>query len=111
MNASKTYAQLVAELAELDEEIERTRARERIDAIATVHSLMDTYAIKHRDLVGRNGRRGAYVMQALPPRYRDPTSGKEWCGRGNVPRWIRGKDRRQFAICKPPSAGKKSKAN
>ena len=50
MNASKTYAQLVVELAELDEEIERARARERVDAIAAVHSLMDTYAIKHRDL-------------------------------------------------------------
>ena len=49
MNASKTYAQLVVELAELDEEIERARARERVDAIAAVHSLMDTYAIKHRD--------------------------------------------------------------
>ncbi|MBN3749932.1 H-NS histone family protein [Burkholderia sp. Se-20373] len=111
MNASKTYAQLVVELAELDEEIERARARERVDAIAEVHSLMDTYAIKHRDLVGRNGSRGAYVVQVLPARYRDPVSGKEWSGRGNAPLWIRGKDRRQFVIVKPPSTGKKSRSN
>ena len=110
MSVSKTYAQLVAELVELDEEIERARARERIDAIAKVHSLMDTYAIKHRDLVGRNGRRGAYIVKVLPARYRDPASGKEWSGRGNAPLWIRGKDRRQFVIRKPPSAGKKAKA-
>ncbi|AOR70317.1 histidinol phosphate phosphatase [Burkholderia stabilis] len=111
MSASKTYAQLVVELAELDEEIERARARERIDAIEKVHSLMDTYAIKHRDLVGRNGRRGAYMVKVLPARYRDPVSGKEWSGRGNAPLWIRGKDRRQFVICKPPSAGKKARSN
>ncbi|MXN79789.1 H-NS histone family protein [Burkholderia sp. 4701] len=111
MSAGKTYAQLVAELADLDEEIERARARERIDAIATVHALMDTYAIKHRDLVGRNGRRGAYDAKTLPARYRDPASGLEWCGRGNVPLWIRGKDRRRFAIGKPVPGGKKGKAN
>lgn len=110
MSVSKTYAQLVAELVELDEEIERARARERIDAIAEVHALMDTYAIKHRDLVGRNGRRGAYIVKVLPARYRDPASGKEWSGRGNAPLWIRGKDRRRFVIRKPPSAGKKAKA-
>ncbi|WP_175774189.1 H-NS family nucleoid-associated regulatory protein [Burkholderia anthina] len=109
MSPSKTYAQLVAELAELDVEIERTRARERIEAIAEVHSLMDTYAIKHRDLVGRNGRRGAYVVKVLPARYRDPASGKEWSGRGNAPLWIRGKDRRQFVIVKPPSMGRKTR--
>jgi len=109
MSVSKTYAQLVVELAELDEEIERARARERIDAIAEVHALMDTYAIKHRDLVGRNGRRGAYVVKALPARYRDPASGKEWSGRGNAPLWIRGKDRRQFVIGKPPPIGKKTR--
>ncbi|KHK59560.1 histidinol phosphate phosphatase [Burkholderia sp. A9] len=109
MSVSKTYAQLVVELAELDEEIERARARERIEAIAKVHALMDTYAIKHRDLVGRNGRRGSYVVKALPVRYRDPASGKEWSGRGNAPLWIRGKDRRQFVVCKPPSIGKKTR--
>ena len=63
MNASKTYAQLVVELAELDEEIERARARERVDAIAAVHSLMDTYAIKHRD--HRPQRQpGPYILKA-----------------------------------------------
>ncbi|MCA8298979.1 H-NS histone family protein [Burkholderia sp. AU30198] len=111
MSASKTYAELVVELAELDEEIEQARARERVDAIAQVHSLMDTYAIKHRDLVGRNGSRGPYIVKVLPARYRDPASGKEWSGRGNAQLWIRGKDRRQFVIAKLPSTFKKTRAN
>ncbi|MBN3724397.1 H-NS histone family protein [Burkholderia sp. Ac-20379] len=111
MNAKKTrktYPQLVAELAELDEKIDRIRARERTDAIEAVHALMETYAIKHRDLIGRNGGRGTYAVNPLPVRYRDPASGKEWCGRGNVPLWIRGKDRSQFAVREPAPADQAS---
>ncbi|ASW04255.1 MULTISPECIES: H-NS histone family protein [Burkholderiaceae] len=92
------YQQLLSELAELDKRIEQARARERVHAIETIHGLMDTYGIKHKDLVGRNGRRGAYQVNALPARYRDPATGQEWCGRGNVPRWIREQDRTRFLI-------------
>ncbi|WP_438822147.1 hypothetical protein [Burkholderia gladioli] len=51
------YQQLLSELAELDKRIEQARARECVHAIETIHGLMDTYGIKHKDLVGRNGRR------------------------------------------------------
>ncbi|MBY9629153.1 H-NS histone family protein (plasmid) [Pseudomonas aeruginosa] len=93
-----TYQRLLTELAELDVRIEQARARERVRAIETIHELMDTYGIKHKDLVGRNGRRGSYQVSALPAKYRDPATGREWCGRGNVPLWIRGKDRTRFLI-------------
>ncbi|EKS72219.1 histone-like nucleoid-structuring protein H-NS [Burkholderia sp. SJ98] len=92
------YQQLLAELADLDGRIEQARARERAHAIETIHALMDTYGIKHKDLVGRNGRRGSYQVRDLPARYRDPATGQEWCGRGNVPLWIRGHDRTRFLI-------------
>ncbi|WP_322075485.1 H-NS histone family protein [Burkholderia cenocepacia] len=98
MTSNNTLRQLIAARDELDEKIAHARERERLEAIATIHALMDTYAIKHSDLTGRNGRRGAYGVSALPALYRDPVSGQEWCGRGNVPLWIRGKDRRQFLI-------------
>ncbi|MCS6428099.1 H-NS histone family protein [Burkholderia thailandensis] len=92
------YQRLLAELADLEERIEQARARERVQAIQTIHELMDTYGIKHKDLVGRNGRRGSYQVSELPARYRDPATGQEWCGRGNVPLWIRGQDRSRFLI-------------
>ena len=60
---------------------------------------------------GRPQRQPGYILKALPARYRDPVSGKEWSGRGNAPLWIRGKDRRKFVIVKPPSTGKKTKSS
>ncbi|MBS0340875.1 MAG: H-NS histone family protein [Proteobacteria bacterium] len=31
-------------------------------------------------------------------RYRDPESGRTWCGYGRPPTWIRGKDRERFRV-------------
>lgn len=42
------YQRLLAELADLDDRIEQARARERAQAIETIHALMDTYGIKHK---------------------------------------------------------------
>lgn len=96
--SGKTYLQLRAELAELDEKIEETRERERVEAIATIHGLMDRYNIKHADLIRDKGSRGDYRTKAVVPVYRDPASGREWSGRGNPPLWIRGRDRLEFLI-------------
>lgn len=96
--AGKTYRELRAELVELDAQIDQARARERTDAIATIHRLMDTYGIKHMELVRGPGSRGKYHTAPLPPKYRDPATGAEWAGRGNPPRWLRGKDRSRYLI-------------
>lgn len=34
----------------------------------------------------------------LEPKYRDPETGKTWCGRGKTPLWLVGKDKEQFKI-------------
>ena len=47
---------------------------------------------------------GAVEGQGLGPslddlvRYRDPESGRTWCGYGRPPNWIRGKDRERFRV-------------
>jgi DNA-binding protein H-NS len=38
----------------------------------------------------------------VPPKYRDPVTGKTWSGRGNAPKWISGKDFAQFLITATP---------
>ncbi|WP_408427762.1 H-NS family nucleoid-associated regulatory protein [Paraburkholderia fungorum] len=40
------------------------------------------------------------VGGTLSPKYRDPRTGKTWCGRGRSPRWIQGEDRTPFLIKK-----------
>jgi DNA-binding protein H-NS len=31
-------------------------------------------------------------------KYRDPNSGQTWTGRGRSPKWLEGKDKKQFLI-------------
>jgi len=40
-------------------------------------------------------RRGGAKM---PPKYRDPATGKTWSGQGKAPLWIANQDRSRFLI-------------
>ncbi|CAE6824218.1 DNA-binding protein Bv3F [Paraburkholderia aspalathi] len=92
----KSYPQLVAELAELDADIEAARRRERAAAMETIRELMTTFDIKANEL--RRDRRGPYRTRPVEMKYRDPVSGREWSGRGHKPAWFTGKDRSRFLI-------------
>lgn len=91
-----TYAQLTKRLAELDMEIERVRQVEKTRVIAEIQALMQEYGIKPSELVGhKRGRSPA------PPRYRHPDTGETWTGWGPRPRWLEGKDSKEFLISRP----------
>lgn len=94
--SSKSYAQLVAELAELDREIAVARVRARKEAMAQISALMFEFDIRPNDL--RRPRNIRYTVQPTRPRYRDPATGATWSGRGHAPAWIAGKDKRLFLI-------------
>lgn len=96
--APKTYPQLRAELAALEEQIQQARDREKVGAIAEIHRLMDTYGIQHKELMRGWGSRGEYKKRPLEPLYRNPATGATWAGRGNPPRWLRVENRDQFLI-------------
>lgn len=40
----------------------------------------------------KKGKGYASPASTLPPKYRDPITGKTWSGRGNKPKWIDGHD-------------------
>lgn len=63
-------------------------------ALAEVRELVSKYQMTESDIFG--GKKGKRVK--VPPKYRDPVSGKTWSGRGRAPKWIDGKDREQFLI-------------
>jgi DNA-binding protein H-NS len=50
---------------------------------------MAEYAITVDDISRRMKQRGQGIHTRVPPKYRDPVSGKEWSGRGKAPKWIR----------------------
>nr|WP_279636670.1 H-NS histone family protein [Paraburkholderia aromaticivorans] len=58
-----------------------------------------------RDLQQAHGGRQSRVMMTgtQEPKYRDPSSGATWSGRGRAPGWLAGKDRTAFEIASPAS--------
>ena len=90
-----TYKELLARKRELDAEIEAVRQAARDEARETIKNLMREFAIGANELTAK---RGPKKSGSQPPKYRDPASGVTWSGKGREPRWIAGKDRREFAI-------------
>ncbi|WP_186042929.1 H-NS family nucleoid-associated regulatory protein [Burkholderia gladioli] len=96
MTTTKTYPELLAERAALEEKIARARSEERAAVLETVKRLMRDFGIDVTELGGRGAAKRPAGKQ--PAKYRDPASGKTWSGRGKAPAWIAGKDRSAFEI-------------
>lgn len=93
----------VDELQQLETEIqqkkEARRLAEKIAVIEQIVHVVETYKIPIDELVEALGglkikRKGVKAIQ----KYRDPSTGATWSGRGKEPSWIKGKDRKKFAI-------------
>ena len=92
-----TVAQLLAQKAALDAQIEAARKAENSDAIAKVKLLIQEHGLTEQDIFG-GAKRGRKASGSVAAKYKDPTSGATWSGRGKAPKWIDGKDRSQFVI-------------
>jgi DNA-binding protein H-NS len=92
--------ELLRQQQALNAQIEEARRSEVASAVAKVRELVQQYALTTNDVFpgGSGGRRRSRVLGKVAPKYRDPTSGKTWTGRGKAPKWIEGKDRNQYAI-------------
>ena len=103
-----TYKQLLAEKEALEAKLSEVRANEVASVIEQIRQLMADYDLTADDIAQkrRRGRpagtgivTGAVrkTASALPPKYRDPKSGKTWSGRGRAPAWL-GKRPERFLI-------------
>lgn len=95
-----TYAELKEQAAELLRQAEELRAAERGSVVQSVREAVMEWNITINELGLKNGKP---VRAKLPAKYRDPASGKEWCGRGAMPRWMsgalaKGYTKDQFAV-------------
>lgn len=94
-----TYQELLKQREALDEKIDAEYARLRLDAILTVQGLRDAYELTEADIFAPSKAVPAQrQLGKVAPKYRDPSTGNTWTGRGKEPAWIRGKDRAPFAI-------------
>lgn len=92
-----TVAQLLAQKAALEAQIDAARKAENADAIAKVKALIAEHGLTLQDIFG-GAKRGRKASGSVAAKYRDPATGATWTGRGKAPKWIDGKDRAQFAI-------------
>lgn len=114
---ASTQAKIQKEIDKLKKKQALLIARERGPAIDHIVDLMKALSITPAELAtalekGGSARRRGRPKQAraektpkreLPPKYRDPVSGKTWSGMGRTPFWIveadnKGVPRDQFLI-------------
>ncbi|MCR4466985.1 H-NS histone family protein [Burkholderia sp. SCN-KJ] len=88
---------LQAQLAELDRRIRAARRHERQAALVQVRQLVTDYALTAREVFGQ-GYSDRAKLFTRGAKYRDPTTGATWSGRGRAPAWIAGRDRAAFLI-------------
>ena len=100
-----TYQELIAQKAALDKQkadlekqIAETLKAERSGVINQIKAMMADHGITVTDLSNRVGRppKAANAAGAAPataprkvaPKYRDPSTGETWSGRGLKPKWL-----------------------
>ena len=86
--------ELIAQKEALEREIERTRQKDRSDAVSKVRSLMEQYGLTLADLGSKGAGKPGTKTRAgkgnkVAAKYRDSATGDTWSGRGLQPKWLK----------------------
>ena len=98
----KALAELLAQKAALERQIDQAQREQRTEAMAQIKALMAEHGLTLADLSSRaNSKSGSGAKVAA--KYRDKASGDTWSGRGLQPRWLKaalaaGKKLSDFAV-------------
>jgi DNA-binding protein H-NS len=94
-----TLAELIKQKEALEAQIANTRQTELADAISKVKALVAEHGLTQKDVFGSSkGTKKSIGGGKVAAKYRDPSSGQVWSGRGKAPKWIDGQDRSLFQI-------------
>ena len=94
-----TLAELIKQKEALEAQITNTRQTELADAISKVKALVNEHGLTQKDVFGGSkGTKKSSSGGKVVAKYRDPSSGQTWTGRGKAPKWIDGQDRSKFLI-------------
>jgi len=92
-----SYKELLVQREQLDKQIKEAIALEKADGVAKAKVIIEQYGLTASDLFSRKtGSKSAGGKVA--PKYRNPSTGETWTGRGKAPKWIEGKDRSAYLI-------------
>lgn len=93
-----TYAEIKAQIAELEAKAKEARVSEIASAKAQIAEIMNTYGLTLADLSGSMRSKSPKSKQPVAAKYRNNSTGETWTGRGRTPRWLDGKNKDQFLI-------------
>jgi len=80
---------LLAQKAALEKQIAEAQRNERAQAVTQVRDLMARYGLSLSDLNPRSGAPRGRSGAKVAPKYRDPSTGNTWTGRGLQPKWLK----------------------
>ena len=83
--------ELIAQKEALERQIAEAQRSARAEAIARVRAIMAEHGLTVEDLGARSAMRdpqGQRATKKVAAKYRDPSSGREWTGRGLKPKWL-----------------------
>lgn len=92
-----TYAEIQAQIAELETKAKEARAAELAGAKAKIAEIMAAYSLTLDDLRGVRTK-ASKARQPVPAKYRNPENGDTWTGRGRAPLWLAGRNKDDFLI-------------
>lgn len=93
------YKELIEQRTALDLKIKQAREQELGEAIAKVKELVASFDLTPKDIFARNINKRSGETMRVPPKYRNPTTGDTWTGRGKAPKWIQNvPSKEQFLI-------------
>ncbi|MDB5824137.1 MAG: histone [Herminiimonas sp.] len=94
-----SYSELQLRIKALQLQAEQVRRNEVASVVADIEAKMREYGITVEDLVGARPAKPKKPARAPAlAKYRNSGSGETWSGRGRKPKWLAGKDPRQFRI-------------
>lgn len=93
-----SYKELLAQKQNLEAQIEAARKSEISEALSTIQGLVKEFGLTASDVFPAGRAKSASKGSTVAPKYRDPSTGATWTGRGKAPLWIANKDRAQFEI-------------
>ncbi|MEK2604912.1 H-NS histone family protein [Burkholderia arboris] len=91
------YRDLIEQRAELERQINAVKSSERAAVLDEVRRLVIEFEINAREIFGANKSKNGIK---LTPKFRDPETGKTWCGRGRTPLWLKDKDPKNYLIAR-----------
>lgn len=103
-----SYRSILDKISVLQRKASSLRENEKKRAVAEIRKLIDLYDIQPADLFHGGKSSTATGKRPLPPKYRDPATGKTWNGHGKSPFWLKG-DRDKYLIAGQINAAEKIK--